>query len=271
MPELPEVETIRISLKKELIIQRIISTDVRNSALRWPVQEDLYQKINNQFILDVLRRGKVICLRLTEGYLLIHPGMTGKVLIKEHGYVPEKHDHIILKLSDISLVYNDPRRFGYVEWARRIDKTNLRFIQKGPDPFDQDFTLDYLKSRLNNSKTEIKACLMNDKILTGIGNIYANELLFRANIHPGKRSYLLSEKDIEIIFDNILPLLKEAISMGGSTLRDYVDSKGQKGRFQSRHQVYNRYGLPCSVCGDKIEKFVIGSRSTFFCPSCQRI
>ena len=269
MPELPEVETIKKSLKKKLLAQKVTSTEVRTSKLRWLLQENLASKINNQIILDVIRKGKVLCIKLSDGFLLVHLGMTGKVLIKSHNYTPLKHDHVIFRLRDISLVYNDPRRFGYIEWAKDIDKSHPRFYHKGPDPFDDEFTLQYLTSKLKKSKAEVKLCLMNDKVLTGIGNIYANELLFRARISPVKRSHLLSNTEILKIFENTRPLLEEAISLGGSTLRDYVDSNGEKGTFQDYHRVYNRHGKPCVICGAEIEKVVIAGRSTFFCPVCQ--
>lgn len=270
MPELPEVETVKLSLKKELVKQKVCKTEIRNRNLRWPVEDDLPQKINNSVVLDIIRKGKVLCLKLTDGFLMFHLGMTGKILIKDHSYLPVKHDHVIITLTDFKLVYNDARRFGYVEWSKSADRTYHRFTHKGPDPFDADFTLTYLQSQLNKSRVEIKSSLMNDKILTGIGNIYANELLFRAKIHPQKRSCQLSTNEMMRLFDNIRPLLEESILLGGSTLKDYVDSYGKRGTFQEKHQVYNHEGDPCAICNHPIERIIIAGRSTFFCPVCQK-
>lgn len=269
MPELPEVETIKRGLQHEILNQCIISTDVRNPNLRWPVQNDLTERLNNQKILDVSRKGKVICIKLTEGYILLHLGMTGKILIKSPESTPQKHDHIIIKLKNKHLFYNDIRRFGYIEWTNKIDKANIQFNSKGLDPFDKNFTYDYLTSKLRKSKVKIKVNLMNEKILMGIGNIYANALLFRAGIHPCEQSNLLTDLKMRKIFENIIPLLNEATDMGGSTLRDYVNLNGIKGTFQNYHKVYNRSGLPCKSCGKNIEKIIISNRSNFYCPFCQ--
>jgi len=269
MPELPEVETIRRSLRQHLISRKISDTQIRNPSLRWPVSAELPDKLKNQIIVDVLRRGKVVSLKLSDGYLLIHPGMTGKLLLRELTYTPEKHDHLVITLNDCLLVYNDARRFGYAEWAVDMGKTSERFRLKGPAPYEPDFTFDYMKMKLNRSRTAIKATLMNDKVLLGLGNIYASELLFRAGIHPEEISCRLSDTKINDIFTNIKPLLDEAIAMGGSTLRDYVDARDQKGNFQKAHQVYNRDGLPCNNCQSVVVKTSIAGRSTFYCPACQ--
>jgi formamidopyrimidine-DNA glycosylase len=208
------------------------------------------------------RRGKQILAELDLGLLYIHLGMTGKLLWNA---VPGKHARAILELDSGRLVFDDIRQFGRFEYYASLPEQLARV---GPDALEVGF--DEFYQRLRARRTRIKPLLLNQSVFGGLGNIYADELLFRARIHPRTPASRISRRRAQTLHSELGPLLRTAIEQGGSSISDYVDADGQRGRFQMRHQVYGRTGMPCLNCGTPIRRIVVGQRGTHFCPKCQR-
>ncbi|MDP3559666.1 MAG: bifunctional DNA-formamidopyrimidine glycosylase/DNA-(apurinic or apyrimidinic site) lyase [Legionellaceae bacterium] len=270
MPELPEVETIMRGLTPHLegaIIQDVI---IRHPQLRWPIPQNLKSHLNQQKIIQLSRRGKYLLIHIARGTLIVHLGMSGSLRILKHHTSPTRHDHVDIIFSDHFLLrYHDPRRFGAVLWTEDDPYMHPLLKNMGIEPLDPQFTGQYLKNTTLKRHVAIKPFIMNSKIVTGIGNIYAAEALFLANIHPLTRSSLLTQTQCERLVDAIQKILKAAIAQGGTTLKDFVNSDGKPGYFSQKLHVYGRGGLPCTVCATPLQSIQLGQRSTVFCAHCQ--
>lgn len=279
MPELPEVETIKTAIEKCIGCAKIEDAVIRNRRLRIPVPADAENRLRNTTITGYRRRAKYIVIDLDSGISIIwHMGMSGKVHITDT--LPEplgKHDHIIIRTSKGYLIYNDARRFGMFTYAdtKGLEKHPL-FAKMGPEPFDKALTADYLYNRLQKKSIAVKAALLDQEIIVGIGNIYASEALFGAKISPLRPANRISKGECRKLISEIQKTLKKAISAGGSTLRDYEKPDGSLGYFQNLHCVYNKTGQKCPQCTcdtaktGGIRKIVIAGRSSFYCPQKQK-
>lgn len=274
MPELPEVETICIGLSNNILNKTISKVDLLTGlSLRKPIPENLHQKLVNLKIVNILRRSKYIQIFLEkEIVLLIHLGMSGKLLLKDSNYTLQKHDHLQLILSDQQyLIYNDPRRFGLIELINANALTTHPLLASlGIEPLSKEFSQNKLQEVLAGKKSSIKQTLMNNKFIVGIGNIYASESLYKTAVSPLRASESLNLNEINLLHKNIVEVLNKAISSGGSSLRDYENISGEKGFFQNTFNVYGRNGLDCLKCSTKIVKITQAGRSSFYCPSCQK-
>ncbi len=275
MPELPEVETIKNGIAKSIGYCRIRKIVVRQNKLRIPVPADIAQKANETTIIGYSRRAKYIVIELNNGLSLIwHMGMSGKILICDQLPNPlNKHDHIIIETDNGYLVYNDPRRFGLFTYAQTEGLNNLPFFADlGIEPFAKELTAEYLHNRLQKKRIPIKAALLDQSIVVGIGNIYASEVLFATAISPLRPSDKISLEESAALITATRNILTNAIKAGGSTLRDYEKPDGSLGYFQNQHQVYGKEGQKCPncTCNKGICKIVIAGRSTFYCPQKQK-
>jgi len=271
VPELPEVETTRRGIASHLIGHRVSDVIVRHSRLRWPIPRDLAGTLRDHDIAAVERRGKYLLLRFAHGTLILHLGMSGSLYLVPKATLAGKHDHFDLVLaSGLALRLTDPRRFGAVLWTTADPLQHELLAGLGPEPLGEDFDGDHLYTKSRGRKCAIKLFIMDSKIVVGVGNIYANEALFRAGIHPGRAAGRLSKERCQQLAHCIREVLREAIKQGGTTLRDFVGGDGKPGYFAQKLRVYGRAGEPCTVCGAPIKQLRQGQRSTYFCPRCQR-
>lgn len=259
MPELPEVETVVRSLAPHLPGKRIIAAEFDSRFVTPGNRKALAAKLSGRTIQSIRRRGKFILITLDRGALSIHLGMTGRLLL---GDATGAHTHGIFTLDEGVLRYDDPRQFGRIEWnPSRIDKL-------GPEPLE--IGLEEFVDRLRARKTRVKALLMNQQFLAGMGNIYVDEALFAAGIHPRAMASRVSKDRAARLHQAIRETLLLAIEHRGSSISDYVDAEGARGNFQILHRVYGREGDACLKCGGPIKKIVVGQRGTHFCPRCQK-
>ncbi len=271
MPELPEVETTRRGLELLLVGQRIKTVVVRNWRLRQPVPRRLPQLVAGATIRSLARRGKYLLVDCGSGTLILHLGMSGRLWVVKDGAAPTPHDHLDLVLeSGIVVRLRDPRRFGLVLWQAGDPLAHRLLASIGPEPLSASFDGAALHAATRRRTAAIKHVLMDSHVVAGVGNIYANEALFHAGIYPRTAAGRLSRECCALLVEKIRETLKQAISAGGSSLRDYVRSDGLAGNFQSQFMVYGRAGEPCQRCGTAIREIRQGQRSTFFCPRCQR-
>jgi len=266
MPELPEVETIKRELEKAVLGKKIVDVIVNNSkVIREPKREDFVKRLKNTVIKNILRKGKLLIFELSSRKsLTIHLKMTGQLIYPGDGTT----SRVSFKLSDGKLLdFNDNRLFGEL---RLIDNwQNLKFIKElGPEPFG--LTGEKFKQMLANKKTKIKPLLMNQTFMSGVGNLYAAEALFRAKIHPERPALSLTEKEKEKLFQEIKSVLLEAIKYKGSSVDQYVQLSGKSGDYVKCHRVYGREGKPCFGCKGKVKRISLGGRGTYFCPICQK-
>lgn len=270
MPELPEVETTRRGIEPLIVGATIDAMIVRDSRLRWPVPAGLGQLVRGRRIESVRRRGKYIVMAIGDGDLIVHLGMSGSLRYLQEPAAPRKHDHVDWIFRDGgTLRLSDPRRFGcLLHCANANEHPLLRGL--GPEPLDDGFTPDYLYCTCRGRTATIKQHIMNARIVVGVGNIYANEALHRAGIHPQRAAGRISKPRIEALVAAIKAVLLEAITYGGTTLRDFVGSDGRPGYFRLALGAYDRAGEPCGRCGRAIRRTVSGQRATFYCASCQR-
>ena len=265
MPELPEVETIKRDLEKVVLGKKIREVCIHHPAvIREPSPEKFKKGIEGAMVKNILRKAKVLILELSNGKsLVIHLKMTGQLVFPGGGKVSRVSFHFS---GGGILDFNDQRLFG--ELRLLDDWRKLKFIQElGPEPFD--LSLAEFKSKLFAKKTKTKPLLLDQTFISGIGNLYAAEVLFRAKIHPERPASSLSDKEKERLFREIKDVLNEAIRYGGSSVDDYVRVSGKPGDYASRHKVYARDGKPCLVCKTPIKRIALGGRGTFFCPKCQ--
>jgi formamidopyrimidine-DNA glycosylase len=270
MPELPEVETTLRGIEPHLLNQRVVRIIVRDPRLRWPVPVEV-NKAEGQRFVSLSRRGKYLLLNLEKGGLIIHLGMSGSLRILQQPLAPEKHDHVDIELDNgVCLRFNDPRRFGAFLWVDGAMESHELLSKLGPEPLSGEFTADYLYRRSRNRKVAIKNFIMNGHVVVGVGNIYASEALFMAGIHPQRAAGRVSGQRYEGLVAAIRDVLSRAIQQGGTTLKDFVNSDGAPGYFAQELLVYNRAGSECFQCGAPIRQKVIGQRSSYYCPGCQK-
>ena len=289
MPELPEVEVVKRSLTnkiQKLVVERIT---VKDEKLRYRINKNKLKILLGLKIIKILRRSKFLLFIFEKNtVMLVHLGMTGKfffinekaIKLKTSFYYnideskDNKHNRLIFSLSKKQkLIYNDVRKFGFIKILdKRQLKYNLHLKNLGPEPLSNSFDFKYFKNYLINRNRTIKDILMDQKFVSGLGNIYVNEVLFLSKVKPTKKTYLIKNKEIHKIIKNTKKTLKKAISLGGSSLRDFSSSDGKKGEFQQYFYVYGRKGENClnRNCNKKIIKTIIGNRATFYCPKCQK-
>jgi len=271
MPELPEVETTRRGLEPLLVGQRIRAAVVRNRAMRRPVPRRLPHCLAGCTVRALNRRGKYLLLDCGAGTLILHLGMSGRLWIVRDGAPPTRHDHFDLVLENGTVVrLRDPRRFGLLLWQTGDPHAHALLANIGPEPLSGEFDGRALHRATRQRSAAIKHVLMDSRIVAGVGNIYANEALFRAGIHPRTAAGRLSRELCARLAEKIRETLELAIVAGGSSLRDYVGSDGMAGNFQSQFMVYDRAGEACPRCGAAIREIRQGQRSTFYCPKCQK-
>lgn len=283
MPELPEVETVKAGIAPVMEGSVIARAEVNRPDLRWPFPERMAERLTGQRVMGLRRRSKYILVDLASAEtLLIHLGMSGRMLVSGHTVgefhhphpVPAKHDHVVFHMENgARITFNDARRFGAMDLmatARQEDHWLIRDL--GPEPLGNAFNETYLVERLKGRNTPIKSALLDQRIVSGLGNIYVCEVLFRAGIHPARKAGRISAARVASLVPLIRNVLSEAIAAGGSSLRDYRQSDGELGYFQHVFQVYDRAGKPCVThgCDKTITRIVQSGRSSFFCPQCQR-
>ena len=275
MPELPEVETTLRGIEPHIKGKRIINTIVRQPSLRWPVPADLPEQLNNQVIGRCTRRGKYLLLEVgkkeSKGHLLMHLGMSGSLRLVSANEAPGKHDHLDFILSKRRVLrFTDPRRFGAVLWLEGNPAEHKLLKSLGPEPLEEQFTAEYLYRRSRQRKVPIKSFVMDGHVVVGVGNIYANEALFKSGIHPLREAGRISQARYEVLCQAIKTVLSDAIEQGGTTLRDFVGGDGKPGYFKQQLEVYGRGGEPCVRCEATLREVRLGQRSTVYCPRCQR-
>lgn len=270
MPELPEVETTKQGIKPHLDGQTIKQVIIRNPKLRLPVPLNLDDLCVGKKIKAITRRAKYILIHLTQGYLLIHLGMSGHLRIVPKTTQPEKHDHVDMTLTnDLTLRYCDPRRFGLFFYIEENPYHHPLLAHLGPEPLSEDFNINYLYQRAKNKNQPIKSLIMNNEIVVGVGNIYATESLFLSGIHPLTVAKDVTEDALGRLTLHIKKILQAAIEAGGTTLRDFYSFEGKPGYFSVALKVYGRKKQSCFQCNSIIETVIIGGRHSAFCPQCQ--
>jgi formamidopyrimidine-DNA glycosylase len=287
MPELPEVEIVRQSLNKKIKQKKVKKVIIRNRNLRLKIPLKFSTYFLNKRIIKVGRFSKYLIIYLPkDNYCLIHLGMSGTIHIVNNKsvnkytntsfynsqFLPKKHNHVELVFESFKIIYNDPRRFGFFQLIKNNSDLIKRFNHLGPEPFYKNFNLDYVYNFFKGKNKDIKNFLLDQKFVSGIGNIYASEILFLSKVNPSKKAKLLSKKECQKIIISSRKILLKAISKGGSSVRDFKDTSGLKGGFQKEFKVYQQEGEKCKNlgCFDLIKKKIIGNRSTFFCDSCQK-
>jgi len=270
MPELPEVETTRRGIAPHIEGRRIVRVVVRDGRLRQPVPRRINQLASGQIIRAVSRRGKYLLLEAAAGSLMIHLGMSGSLRLLPAGTAAEKHDHVDVVLADgRCLRLRDPRRFGLLLWLTEDPALHPLLKKLGPEPLESTFSAAYLSERARGRMLAVKPFLMDAQVVVGVGNIYANEALFSAAIHPRRAAGDLSRDDCRRLVKSIKEVLRCAIAQGGTTLRDFVAGDGRPGYFKQQLKVYDREGAPCLVCGGVITCERLSQRATYFCGCCQ--
>ncbi len=270
MPELPEVETTRRGIEPALRGRRVKQVVVRERRLRWPVPETLDSLLAGRRVGAVERRGKYLVLRTTNGALIVHLGMSGSLRMVPAGSAPGPHDHVDLVLGRRALRYRDPRRFGCLLWAAGDPLEHPLLRGLGVEPLEPEFDGALLHARSRGRRLAVKAFIMDASVVVGVGNIYASESLFSAGIHPQRPAGRISRERYGRLAVAIRRVLQDAIDAGGTTLRDFTGAGGEPGWFSRELRVYGREREPCVRCGAAIRRRVIGQRSSFYCPRCQR-
>ena len=272
MPELPEVETVRRGLEKLILGKKITIIDIRYPKMIKTDLDQFQKELPGQVVKSMGRRGKYLLFYLTDKVLISHLRMEGKYFYYPDQVPERKHAHVFIHFEDGgTLVYEDVRKFGTMELLAP-ELLDSYFISKklGPEPSEQDFDLESLKLALKKSKKPIKTHLLDQTLVAGLGNIYVDEVLWRAQVHPASPSQSLTRAEATAIHDQTIVVLGQAVEKGGSTIRTYTNAFGEDGTMQNFHQVYDKTGQACSRCGTMIEKFQLGGRGTHFCPQCQR-
>ncbi len=287
MPELPEVEIVKQSLAKKIQQKKIRKVIIKNRNLRFKIPLKFEKLLQNKIIKKVTRFSKYLILNFSNGsFCLIHLGMSGTIhIIKKNNFtkftntsfynssdLPKRHNHVEIQFQDIKVIYNDPRRFGFFKFVNNEQDLVNRLSHLGPEPFFKEFNLSYLLGYFLNKKKNIKSFLLDQNFVSGIGNIYANEILFLSKIKPTTYAMKLSKTDCKKIISFSKSVLNKAIKKGGSSIRDFKNISGKSGNFQNEFKVYQREDLNCqrNQCTGKIKKIFISNRSTFFCNTCQK-
>ncbi|WP_191602020.1 bifunctional DNA-formamidopyrimidine glycosylase/DNA-(apurinic or apyrimidinic site) lyase [Marinomonas algicola] len=271
MPELPEVETTKNGIAPHLLSVAVEKIVIRQSILRWPITPELPSRMESQVIRSVSRRGKYIGIHTDVGTMIVHLGMSGSLYLVDKKTEALFHDHVdIVLTSGKCLRYTDPRRFGSILWTEEDWLQHPLICSLGPEPLTDEFNVSYLSAKAKSRKKPIKTFIMDSKIVVGVGNIYANEALFKSGIRPDRHAGRISEKRLALLVENIKSVLSDAISQGGTTLKDFVGGDGKPGYFKQALSVYGRAGLPCTRCQKELIESRLGQRSTVYCSHCQR-
>lgn len=276
MPELPEVETTRCGIAPHIEGKAITKLEVRQPQLRWPIPDELAKLAKGQTILAVRRRAKYLLLDIgkskVKGTIIIHLGMSGSLrVIKGAPAEPTKHEHFDLVFAkDLRLRFTDPRRFGACLWQDAKSDDNKWLDHLGPEPLSDEFNGDYLFNKSRKRTSAIKTFIMDQKVVVGVGNIYASESLFLSGINPKKAAGKISKQTYQKLAEQIKQVLANAIAQGGTTLKDFVGGDGKPGYFAQQLHVYGRTGEPCLTCKTPIKQLTQGQRSTFYCSNCQK-
>ncbi|WP_320150469.1 bifunctional DNA-formamidopyrimidine glycosylase/DNA-(apurinic or apyrimidinic site) lyase [uncultured Tolumonas sp.] len=269
MPELPEVEVSRLGITpwmEGVVVEKVV---IRHPRLRWPIPSEIHL-LEGQPLHSIERRAKYLLLRSTLGTAIFHLGMSGHLRILPIGTPAEKHDHVDLELANGKLLrFHDPRRFGALLWTTDDPHQHPLLKNLGPEPLTDAFTADYLWQRSRKLRSAIKPWLMDNHVVVGVGNIYANESLFMAHIHPKRAVNSLTIEESQALVAAVKQVLARAITQGGTTLRDFMRIDGKSGYFVQELLVYGRAGQACQVCAHPLEELRLGQRSSVFCPICQ--
>ena len=268
MPELPEVETTKNGLEKLLTHKTIKQVEILNPNLRWTVDPQIKACILGQTIKSFSRRGKYILFNLDKGHLMIHLGMSGKINVVDTNMPLIKHDHFLLYFNNQVMRFNDPRRFGSIFYLENLEHKLLNSL--GVEPLEDSFHENYLYEKSRNKTQNVKAFIMDSKIVVGVGNIYACESLFETGINPKTKAYKISKQKYIYLTENIKKVLTKAIKAGGTTLQDFAKVDGKPGYFSQELSVYGRENENCFNCNGKIKRIIQNQRSTFYCPKCQK-
>ncbi len=286
MPELPEVEIVRQSLDKKIKQKTVKKVIIRNRNLRFKIPKNFANFITNKKIIKVVRFSKYLIIHfLGRNYCIVHLGMSGTIHIIDKDktikytnasfyqsqILPKKHNHVEFVFDNFKITYNDPRRFGFFQLIKNYKNLKKRFKHLGPEPFDKNFNLNYVLSFFEGKNKNIKSFLLDQRFVSGIGNIYASEILFSCKINPFKKAKLLNKKECKKIVFSSRKILFKAIAKGGSSIRNFQDISGIEGDYQKQFKVYQQEGKRCKSfrCPGTIKKKIISNRSTFFCDSCQ--
>lgn len=283
MPELPEVETVKKGLEDSIVNKTIKKIYLSGFSLRFPIPDNFVSLILEKKILSIGRRAKYLLFNLSDNITIIsHLGMSGsyKVLSSQESkdYIPKKHDHVIFEFVNFKVVYNDPRRFGYIFVTEKDPKEHKLIKSLGPEPMSNKFNENALAEKFYKKDRPIKNALLDQTIISGLGNIYVCEALFRSNINPKKKIKQLvysnksPKNSLAILANKINEVIRESISLGGSSLKDFSNTEGKMGYFQNTFSVYGREGENCVLknCNKKIVRITQSGRSTFYCPQCQK-
>ncbi|MEH7482962.1 DNA-formamidopyrimidine glycosylase [Neobacillus drentensis] len=275
MPELPEVETVRKTLKK-----LVVNKTIKDISVFWPKiikspleVEQFVDALVGETIVDVGRRGKFLIIYTDHFALVSHLRMEGKYGLYPKEEPFDKHTHVLFHFTDgTELRYRDVRKFGTMHLYKKGDEFLTEpLIGLGPEPFSEEFTVEYLTKKVEKTNRKIKTALLDQKLFVGLGNIYVDEALFRAGIHPERIANTLNKDELAVLHREIVATLGEAVKKGGSTIRSYVNSQGEIGMFQLELYAYGRKGEECKRCGTPLEKTTVGGRGTHYCPQCQKI
>ena len=287
MPELPEVEIVKQSLSQNIQQKKIQKVIIKNRNLRFKIPSKFEQLLKNKFIVKVSRFSKYLIFNFSDkSFCLVHLGMSGTIhLIKKNNLnnftntsfynssnLPKKHNHVEIRLKNLKIIYNDPRRFGFFRYIKNEQELKKKFEHLGPEPFFKEFNLKYLMNYFKNKKKDIKSFLLDQKFVSGIGNIYASEILFLCKINPKKEAFKLTKKEGKKIISFSKIVLNKAIKKGGSSIRDFKNILGENGNYQKEFKVYQKESGNCprNKCKGKIKKIVVAKRSTFYCNICQK-
>ncbi|MBE6155062.1 MAG: DNA-formamidopyrimidine glycosylase [Firmicutes bacterium] len=272
MPEIAEVETVRNTLKQRILNKKIKEVKIYYEKMIESDINTFKSDLINKSFIDIKRRGKWLIFETEDRYLLSHLRMEGKYFIKYTNEAKDKHEHIIFTFYDnTDLRYCDTRKFGRMNLIKKEDLEKTESIKKqGLEPGDKNLTSEYLLSKFKNKKLPIKTVLLDQSIISGLGNIYVNEVLFYAHINPLTPAFKLSKEECELIVKESQEIIKEAIKLGGTTIKSYTSSLGVTGRFQQKLKVHKRESEPCLICKTPIKNIKIGGRSTYYCPNCQK-
>jgi formamidopyrimidine-DNA glycosylase len=270
LPELPEVETTRRGIEPHAVGRRVVRLAVHEPRLRWPVAPAMPRQVAGQRILAIGRRAKYLLFELEKGTLLLHLGMSGSLRVLPAATARTPHDHVDVVLdSGQSLRFNDPRRFGSLHYTAGPAHEHPLLASLAPEPFDRRFNAEYLWSITRRRRVAIKQLLMNSHLVVGVGNIYANEALFRARIRPQRQARSLTRAEAARLVRAVRTVLRAAIRVGGTTLRDYVGADGAAGYFRQKLFVYERAKQACRICRAQVRHLNQGQRSSYYCPTCQ--
>ena len=287
MPELPEVEIVKQSLSQNIQQKKIQKVIIKNRNLRFKIPSKFEQLLKNKFIVKVSRFSKYLIFNFSDkSFCLVHLGMSGTIhLIKKNNLnnftntsfynssnLPKEHNHVEIWLKNLKIIYNDPRRFGFFRYIKNEQELKKKFEHLGPEPFFKEFNLKYLMNYFKNKKKDIKSFLLDQKFVSGIGNIYASEILFLCKINPKKEAFKLTKKEGKKIISFSKIVLNKAIKKGGSSIRDFKNILGENGNYQKEFKVYQKESGNCprNKCKGKIKKIVVAKRSTFYCNICQK-